>query len=215
MDRHTDSYGETSIPPQLRWRGYTNLFWMWRNRWKMTPLEVKNSWGSHFFTTCGSKFNVKIWTASAFSVEKWPGESLLTLKNDPGSHFSTGSLFNVTPETPFHPAPYINRSRCGGPAALLITFSPRIARIVKNNVKIIGVFSSGAAMAVKCVTYIKGRRIWSDNSWVYRKKWRIRCDETSRKQWLSVVSSKGLLHAKENDVAPFNYNLNHIYKWCR
>ena len=53
--------------------------------------------GSHFFTTCGSKFNVKIWTVSAFNVEKWPGESLLTLKNDPGSHFSTGSLFNVTP----------------------------------------------------------------------------------------------------------------------
>ena len=34
---------------------------------------------------------------SAFNVEKRPGESLLPLKNDPGSHFSTGSLFNVTP----------------------------------------------------------------------------------------------------------------------
>ena len=34
---------------------------------------------------------------SAFNVEKLPGESLLPLKNDPGSHFSTGSLFNVTP----------------------------------------------------------------------------------------------------------------------
>ena len=34
---------------------------------------------------------------SAFYVEKLPGESFLTLKNDPGSHFSTGSLFNVTP----------------------------------------------------------------------------------------------------------------------
>ena len=53
--------------------------------------------GSHFFTTSGSKFNVKIWTVSAFNDEKWPGESFVTLKNDPGSHFSTGSLFNVTP----------------------------------------------------------------------------------------------------------------------
>ena len=34
---------------------------------------------------------------SAFNVEKRPGESLLMLKNDPGSHFLTGSLFNVTP----------------------------------------------------------------------------------------------------------------------
>ena len=31
-DRQTDSHGETSIPPQLRWRGYTNLFSMWKNR---------------------------------------------------------------------------------------------------------------------------------------------------------------------------------------
>ena len=38
-DRWTDrdSHGETSIPSQLRWRGYINLFSMWRNRWKMTP----------------------------------------------------------------------------------------------------------------------------------------------------------------------------------
>ena len=48
-DRQTDSYGETSIPPQLSWRGYTNLFSMWRNRWKMTPLEVKISWGESLF----------------------------------------------------------------------------------------------------------------------------------------------------------------------
>ena len=89
-DRWTDSYGEPSIPPQLRWRGYPNLFSMWRNRWKMTPLEVKISWGSHFFTICGSKFYVKIWTVSAFNVEKWPGESLLPLKNDPGVIFQRG-----------------------------------------------------------------------------------------------------------------------------
>ena len=64
---------------------------------KWPPRKSKFHGGSHFFTTCGSKFNVKIWTVSAFNVEKWPGESFLTLKNDPGSHFSTGSLFNVTP----------------------------------------------------------------------------------------------------------------------
>ena len=99
MDRQTCSYGETSIPPQLRWRGYTNLFSIWRNRWKMTPPPWRLTFHgvSHFFTTCGSKFNVKMWTVSAFNVEKWPGESLLMLKNDPGSHFAMGSLFNVTP----------------------------------------------------------------------------------------------------------------------
>ena len=64
---------------------------------KWPPWKSKFHGGSHFFMTCGSKFNVKIWTVSAFNVEKWPGESLLTLNNDPGSHFSTGSLFNVTP----------------------------------------------------------------------------------------------------------------------
>ena len=96
-DGQADSHGETSIPTPLRCRGYTNLFSMWRNRWKMTPLEVKISWGSHFFKTSGSIFNVKIWPVSAFNVEKWPGESFLTLKNYPGSHFSTGSVFNVTP----------------------------------------------------------------------------------------------------------------------
>ena len=47
MERQTDSRGETRIPPQLRCQGYTNLFSMWRNRWKMTPppFEVKISWG--------------------------------------------------------------------------------------------------------------------------------------------------------------------------
>ena len=64
---------------------------------KWPPWKSKFHGGSHFFTTCGSKLNVKIWNVSAFNVEKWPGESLLTLKNDPGSHFSTRSLFNVTP----------------------------------------------------------------------------------------------------------------------
>ena len=48
-DRQTDSYYETSIPPQLRWRGYINLFSMLRNRWKITPLEVKISWGESLF----------------------------------------------------------------------------------------------------------------------------------------------------------------------
>ena len=64
---------------------------------KWPPWRSKFYGGSHFFTTFGSKFNVKIWPVSAFNVKKWPGESLFTLKNDPGSHFSTGSLFNVTP----------------------------------------------------------------------------------------------------------------------
>ena len=64
---------------------------------KWPPWWSKFHGGSHFFTTFGSKFNVKIWPVSAFNVEKWPGESFLSWKNDPGSHFSTGSLFNVTP----------------------------------------------------------------------------------------------------------------------
>ena len=63
----------------------------------MTPLWSKFHGGSHLITTFGAKFNVKIWPVSAFNVEKWPGESFFKLKNDPGSHFSTGSLFNVTP----------------------------------------------------------------------------------------------------------------------
>ena len=96
-DRQTEwQRDETSIPPQLRWRGYTNLFSMWRNRWKMTPWRSKFHGGSHFFTTFGSRFNVKIWPVSAFNVEKMTRGVILTLKNDPGSHFSTGSLFNVT-----------------------------------------------------------------------------------------------------------------------
>ena len=101
--RRADRQTETDRQPwwnqftsNLLWRGHTNSFSMWRNRWKMTPLEVKILWGSHFFTAFGSKCYVKIWTVSAFNVEKWPGESFLTLKNDPGSHFITGSLFNVT-----------------------------------------------------------------------------------------------------------------------
>ena len=48
-DRQTDIHGETSIPPQLRWQGYTNLFSMWRNRRKMTPLVVKISRGESLF----------------------------------------------------------------------------------------------------------------------------------------------------------------------
>ena len=63
---------------------------------KRPPWRSKIHEGSHFFTTFGSKFNVNIWPVSAFYVEKWPGESILTLKIDPGSHFSTGSLLNVT-----------------------------------------------------------------------------------------------------------------------
>ena len=46
--------------------GYTNLFSIWRNRWKMTPLEVQISWGIHFFTTFGPKFNVKMFTRVSF-----------------------------------------------------------------------------------------------------------------------------------------------------
>ena len=78
---------------------------------KWPPWKSKFHGGSHFSTTCGSKFNVKIWTVSAFNVEKWPGESLLTLKNDPGSHFSTGSLFNVTPA----PKPLTLEANCCWP----------------------------------------------------------------------------------------------------
>ena len=57
---------------------------------KWPPRSQNFMGGSHFFTTCGSKFNVKIWTVSAFHVDKWPGESLLTLKNDPGVIFQRG-----------------------------------------------------------------------------------------------------------------------------
>ena len=37
-------------------------------------------------------------TAEWMFTKLSPGESFLTLKNDPGSHFSMGSLFTVTPE---------------------------------------------------------------------------------------------------------------------
>ena len=77
--------------------GIQTYFQCWEIVEKWPPMRSNFHGASHFFTTCGSKFNVKIWTVSAFNVEKWPGVSLLTLKNDPGSHFSTGSLFNVTP----------------------------------------------------------------------------------------------------------------------
>ena len=98
MDRQSDRYGETSIPPSTSLAGvYKLIFNVEKSLKNDPPWKSKIHGGSHFFTTCGSKFNVKIWTVSAFNVEKWPGESLLTLKNDPRSHFSTGSLFNVTP----------------------------------------------------------------------------------------------------------------------
>ena len=44
---------------------------------KWPPWKSKFHGGSHFFTTCGSKFNVK----------KFEPCQLLTLKKDPGSHF--------------------------------------------------------------------------------------------------------------------------------
>ena len=50
-DRWEDSHGESSIPPQLRWRGYTNLFSIWRYRWKMTPLPgSQNFMGKPLFS---------------------------------------------------------------------------------------------------------------------------------------------------------------------
>ena len=64
---------------------------------KLPPWRSKFHGGSHFFTTFVSKFNVKFWPVSAFNVKKLSGESYLMLKNDTESHFSTGSLFNVTP----------------------------------------------------------------------------------------------------------------------
>ena len=60
------------------------------------PWKSKLHGGGHFFKTFCSKSNVNILPMSAFSVAKWPGESFLSLKNDPGSHFSTESLFNAT-----------------------------------------------------------------------------------------------------------------------
>ena len=103
----TDGQTDGQTDRQLWWNQYTSttslagvyklIFNVEKSLKNDPPWKSKFHGGSHFFTTCGSKFNVKIWTVSAFNVEKWPGESLLTLKNDPGSHFSTGSLFNVTP----------------------------------------------------------------------------------------------------------------------
>ena len=82
----TDSHGETSTPSQLRWRGYTNLFSMCRNRWKITPWMSKFHDGVTFSRPLVHILELKFNTCH-----------LLTLKNDPGSHYSTGSLFNVTP----------------------------------------------------------------------------------------------------------------------
>ena len=87
-DGQTDSYGETSMYLHKCIGGGTQTYFQCGEiveKWP--PWMSKFHGGSHFFTTCGSKFNVKIWTVSAFNVEKWPGESLLTLKNDPGSHY--------------------------------------------------------------------------------------------------------------------------------
>ena len=105
----TFSQTDRQMDRQLWWTQYTSttslagvsklIFNVEKSLKNDPPWKSKFHGGSHFFTTCGSKFYVKIWTVSAFNVEKWPGESLLPLKNDPGSHFSTGSLFNVTPGT--------------------------------------------------------------------------------------------------------------------
>ena len=78
MNRQTDSYGETSIPLQLRWRRYTNLFSMWRNRWKMTPPGGQNFMGKVTFSRPVVQ-NLML---------KFEPCQILTLKNDPGSHFS-------------------------------------------------------------------------------------------------------------------------------
>ena len=69
--------------------GYKNLFSMWRNRWKMTPPPL---WCQNFMVgvTFSRPFVQNL-------MLKFDPCQLLTLKNDPGSHFPTGSLFNVTP----------------------------------------------------------------------------------------------------------------------
>ena len=49
MDIQTDSYGETSIPPQLRWRGVNKLIFNVEKSLKNDPLEVKISLGESLF----------------------------------------------------------------------------------------------------------------------------------------------------------------------
>ena len=73
MDRQTDSYGKSSIPPQLRVQTY---FQCGEIVEKWPPWKSKFHGGSHFFTICGSKLMLKFEPCQ-----------LLTLKNDPGSHF--------------------------------------------------------------------------------------------------------------------------------
>ena len=67
---------------------------------KNYPRKVIHSNFSFFMDTLNLIWckSLRVWFGNlACNVKKWPGESFLTLKNDAGSHFSTGSLFNVTP----------------------------------------------------------------------------------------------------------------------
>ena len=80
-DKQTNWHGETSIPPKLRWRGYTNSFSMFRNRWKMTPWRLKFHGGVTFSRPLVQ--NVML---------KFEPCQLLTLKNDPGVIFNVGKL---------------------------------------------------------------------------------------------------------------------------
>ena len=94
---------------QLLWNQYTSttslagvykLIFNVEKSLKNDPPGSQNFMGGVTFSRpVVQNLMLKFGTVSAFNVEKWPGESLLTLKNDSGSHFSTGSLFNVTPAT--------------------------------------------------------------------------------------------------------------------
>ena len=86
-DRQTAMVKPVYMYPQNIVGGGTQTYFQCGEIVEKWPLEVTISWGCNFFTTFGSKFNAQTRTASAFTVEKWPGESFLPLKNDPGSPF--------------------------------------------------------------------------------------------------------------------------------
>ena len=94
-DRQTDSHGESRIHPQLRWRGYTNLFSMWRIRWKIIPMEVNVAWGVTFSRPLVQNLMLKFEPWQLLML-KMPGV-IFYFEKWPRSHFSTGSLFYVTP----------------------------------------------------------------------------------------------------------------------
>ena len=82
MDRQTDSHGETSIPPQLRWWGIQTNFQCGEIVEKWPPWRSKFHGRNNFFTTLVQNLMLKFEPCQ-----------LLTLKNVPRSHFQRGHFF--------------------------------------------------------------------------------------------------------------------------